>query len=86
MIMRLVKEFFAIVVLQLLRQVYRLLCSIRLSGQDIYIYAQSIPDPEFSENPYILGKDNTLKSLEKAEAQLDVKVKIIGGNDTYYTV
>lgn len=50
------------------------------------IFAQSVPDPEFSGNPYIVGKDNSLKSLEKVEAQIDIKVKIIGGNDTYYTI
>ena len=50
------------------------------------LFAQSVPDPEFSGSPYILAEDNSLKNLEKTEAQVDVKVKIIGGNDTYFTI
>lgn len=49
--------------------------------------AQSFPDPEFSSRPYILNDDNTLRDLERTDAQIDVKLKGMGygGSETYYT-
>jgi hypothetical protein len=52
------------------------------------LLAQKFPDPEFSSRPYILQADFTLKNLERADAQIDMKVKGMGygGVETYYTV
>jgi len=51
------------------------------------LFAQSLPDPEFSSRPYILEANNNLKGLERADAQIDMKVKGMGygGFETYYT-
>ena len=51
-------------------------------------FAQKFPEPEFSSRPYILEGNNTLKNLERADAQIDMKVKGMGygGVETYYTV
>lgn len=48
--------------------------------------SQSVPAPEFSLTPYYLNTDNTLKNLEKNDAQLDAKNKIVGGVDYYFTL
>ncbi|MDZ4810934.1 MAG: hypothetical protein SGI96_22085 [Bacteroidota bacterium] len=49
--------------------------------------AQSFPDPEFSSRPYSLEADTALKNLERADAQVDFKLKGLGygGSETYFT-
>ncbi len=46
-----------------------------------------IPEPEFTERPYVLNDDNTLSNLERADASIDIKVKGAGygGSETYYS-
>ena len=50
-------------------------------------FSQSFPDPEFSSKPYILLEDNTLKNFERADAQMDFKIKAMGygGSEIYIT-
>ena len=54
----------------------------------ISIMAQSIPDPEFSSQVYILQEDDTYKNLEKTDAQIDIKIKGLGygGSEIYLSV
>lgn len=51
-------------------------------------YAQKLPEIEFTGRPYIWSNNGELKSLERVDAQVDVKVKALGygGSETYYTV
>jgi hypothetical protein len=48
--------------------------------------SQSLPDPEFLSRPYVLTDDNVLKNLERADAEIDVKVKGMGygGTEIFY--
>ena len=61
--------------------------AILISGFVSTSIAQSVPDPEFSSQLYILEVDNTLKNLERADAQMDIKIKGMGygGSEIYYT-
>lgn len=54
----------------------------------IYVHAQEIPDPEFTNRPYLLTADNELKNLERADAQISAKAKALGygGVETSYIV
>jgi hypothetical protein len=51
----------------------------------ICLWAQEIPDPEFSLRPYYL-KANSLENLERVDAVVQTKVKAMGygGADSYY--
>jgi hypothetical protein len=51
------------------------------------LFAQSIPEPEYSGRPYTLAPNNTLNDLERTDAQVDIKVKALGygGYESYYT-
>lgn len=53
----------------------------------LILNAQSFPDPEFSSRPYILENGKTLKDLERANAQLEWKIKGMGygGSESYFT-
>jgi hypothetical protein len=61
--------------------------AILISGISSSLMAQSFPDPEFSSRPYILDANNTLKNLERADAQIETKAVGMGygGFETYYT-
>jgi hypothetical protein len=50
-------------------------------------FSQSFPEPEFSLRPYFLLGDNTLKNFERADAQMDFKIKAMGygGSEIYIT-
>lgn len=52
-----------------------------------FSFAQIKTDPEFSGRPYILLQDNTLASIERSDANIDVKMPGIGysGSETYYS-
>ncbi|HRG58342.1 MAG TPA: hypothetical protein PK323_05245 [Bacteroidia bacterium] len=50
------------------------------------IFSQNIPEPDFSSRPYVLAADNTLKNLERVEAQGEVKIAGVGKFDMFYTV
>ena len=64
-----------------------LISAILISGFVSTSIAQSFPDPEFSSQMYILEVDNTLKNLERTDAQMDIKIKGMGygGSEIYYT-
>jgi len=66
---------------------YNYLVALLLISMSSSLLAQSFPDPEFSARPYTLAQDNSLKSIERADAQVDFKVKGmgIGGSEIYYT-
>ncbi|MCB9075005.1 MAG: hypothetical protein H6552_05660 [Chitinophagales bacterium] len=54
-------------------------------GLNSFLTAQSVPEPEFAMRPYYLGTDNTLKNLERVDAQFDFKAKVYAGTEIYYT-
>jgi len=56
-------------------------------GFGFILSAQSFPNPKFSLRPYIVESDSVLKTFERADAHLDIKVKGLGygGSETYYT-
>ena len=45
-----------------------------------WIYAQTYPEPEFSNEPYYMNKSagNTLVRLEKNSSKMENKTKIVG--------
>ena len=51
-----------------------------------FVYAQ-IPEPDFTNKPYYLQEDNTLKKFETINAVVDVKMKGMGygGVEYYFT-
>lgn len=65
-----------------------LLAIVLLAVSATLVSNQTLPEAEFSGRPYILTPDNKLDNLERADAQVDVKVKALGygGSETYYTV
>ena len=65
----------------------KLLLVITFMITGLILNAQSFPDPEFSSRPYILEDGKTLKSLERADAQLEWKIKGMGygGSESYFT-
>ncbi|MGB4776454.1 MAG: hypothetical protein WBP45_14855 [Daejeonella sp.] len=52
-----------------------------------FSFAQIKTDPEFSGRPYILLQDNTLGSIERSDANIDIVRPGIGysGSETYYS-
>ncbi len=54
----------------------------------VNIFAQKLPEIEFTGRPYVLTENGELENLERADAQVDIKVKALGygGSETYYTV
>jgi hypothetical protein len=62
--------------------------AVLISGFISNLMAQSYPDPDFPLRPYILEADNSLKSLERTDAQIELnlaKSVSLGGTEMYYT-
>ena len=55
---------------------------------DHAIYAQTYPEPEFSNEPYYLNKSggNTLVRLEKNSSKMDTKANAISGSESGYSI
>ena len=51
-----------------------------------WIYAQTYPEPEFSNEPYYINKSagNTLVRLEKNSSKMDTKTNAISGSESGY--
>jgi hypothetical protein len=52
------------------------------------IYAQTYPEPEFSNEPYYVNKNagSKLVRLEKNSSKLDTKTSAISGSESGYTI
>lgn len=52
------------------------------------VYAQTYPEPEFSNEPYYLNKSagNTLVRLEKNSSKMDTKANAISGSESGYSI
>lgn len=52
----------------------------------LVLIAQNVPDPDFENRPYYVTTGNQLKTLERASATIDAKMKgIYGGSEIYLT-